>query len=95
MKCFLYVASLLFTGALAGCGGAQVDPATQMANAQDRAQQICQSTARSKHLRVSSSEEPQRMSSDRYLVQFKTRDAAGVVSRRCDVDLASGRANIF
>jgi hypothetical protein len=95
MKCFLSLASLLAAGVLAGCGGAQVDPATQTANAQDRAQQICQSTARSKHLRVSSSEEPQRMSSDRYLVSFKTRDAAGVVSRRCDVDLARGHATIY
>ena len=95
MKRFLSVASLLVAGSLAGCGGAQVDPATQTANAQDRAQEICQSTARSKHLRVSSSEEPQRLTTNRYLVNIKTRDAAGVVARRCDVDLSRGHATIY
>jgi hypothetical protein len=95
MKCLLCLASLVAAGAIAGCGSSQVDPSTRMANNQDRAQEICASTARSKHLRVSSSEEPQQLGSDRYLVQFKTRDAAGVVSRRCDVNLANGKATIY
>jgi hypothetical protein len=94
MKAVICFVSLITAGAIA-CGGAQVDPNVQKANAEDRAQALCHSTARAKHLRVSSSEEPYPLGNDRYLVQFKTRDAAGVVSRRCDVDLAHGRANIY
>jgi len=86
---------LFAAGAIAGCGSPQVDPNIKKANAEDRAQQLCQSTARAKNLRVSSSEEPYPLGPDRYMVQFKSRDAAGVVSRRCDVDLARGRASIY
>lgn len=80
---------------IASCGSSQVDPNTQKANAEDRAQALCHSTARSKNLRVSSSDEPYMVGKNRYLIEIKTRDAAGVVSRRCDVDLAHDRANIY
>jgi hypothetical protein len=92
MKRLLTLASFL---TIASCGSSHVDPNQQKANAQDRAQALCQSTARSKNLRVSSSEEPYMVGHDRYLIEIKTRDAGGVVSRRCDVNLANGRANIY
>jgi len=80
---------------IASCGSSHVDPAVAQANNQDRAQALGQSTARSKNLRVSSSDEPQMIGHDRYLIEIKTRDGGGVVSRRCDVNLANGRANIY
>ena len=95
MKRLLCLASVVAASVLTGCGSSHVDPNVRTANAQDRAQALCQSSARSKNLRVSSSEEPYQVGNDRYLVQFKTRDAAGVVQRRCDVDLSKGHATIY
>lgn len=82
---------------IAGCSRnpQPVNPNVLAANAEDRAQSLCVSTARSYNLRVSSTDQPIQIDARRYEIGMRTRDAGGVVQRRCIADVQYGRATFM
>lgn len=82
---------------IAGCGGSPqpVNPNVVAANREDRAQALCTATARAYNLRVSSTEEPVQIDARRYEIGMRTRDAGGVVQRRCIANVDDGRASFL
>ena len=82
---------------IASCGGSArpVNPNVVAANREDRAQALCTETARAYNLRVSSTDQPIQIDARRYEIGMRTRDAGGVVQRRCVADVEYGRATFL
>jgi hypothetical protein len=81
---------------IASCGTARpVNPNVVAANREDRAQTLCTETARAYNLRVSSTDQPIQIDARRYEIGMRTRDAGGVVQRRCVADVEYGRATFL
>ena len=81
---------------IASCGSSKPEnPNVAAANREDRAQALCTATARTYNLRVSSTDEPVQIDARRYEIGMRTRDAGGVVQRRCIADVNDGRATFL
>ena len=81
---------------VASCGSPKpVNPNVVAANREDRAQSLCTATARTYNLRVSSTDQPVQIDARRYEIGMRTRDAGGVVQRRCIADVEYGRATFL